>query len=153
MNNERHFPNSQISPFDPQAHAYALLRLAIGTSMLTHGIKRIGHIPAFADKTVTLFAPTFLPKAAVVAFAWTTPPLELLIGLLVAAGLFTRVGLSLGGLWMVLLIFGSNLIEQYDWVGIQLLYALIFAVLLYGVKVNVLSADRLFVERRPDTAV
>ena len=97
---------------------------------------------------VTLFAPTFLPRFAAVGFAYTTPPLELLIGLLVALGLFTRIGLTLGGLWMVALIFGSNLIEQYDRVGIQLLYALVFSLLLHGWQANAISVDAWISKRK-----
>ena len=137
-----------MGAFDSRALGYTTLRLAIGMSMLTHGLTRIGNIPGFVDKTTELFAAAWLPRPAVLGFAYSTPPIELAIGLLVLPGLFTRAGLVLGGLWMVALIFGSNLIERYEWVGIQLVYSLIFFVLLYYHEANVVSADALLRPRK-----
>src|SRR5271154_1642853 len=109
---------------------YTTLRLAMGMSILIHGLARIGHIPAFAETTVKQFSSSVLPASAVVACAGIPPPIELLIGALILVGLWTSLGLVLGGAWMVVLIFGSALIENYNVVGIQLLYSLIFFQLL-----------------------
>ncbi len=126
---------------------YTTLRLAIGMSMLIHGVGRLPKEAAFTEATLKLFAGSPLPAFAVAAFARVTPPVEALIGVLVLLGLATRFGLTLGGLWMVALIFGSALIEKYDAVGIQLIYALIFFVLQQYLPQNVLSVDG-FLERR-----
>ncbi|HET6249124.1 MAG TPA: DoxX family membrane protein [Tepidisphaeraceae bacterium] len=137
------------SPPDSAAiFGYATLRLAIGMSMLIHGVERLPKIGAFSEATVKMFAGSPLPAFAVSAFAHITPPVELVIGVLVTLGLFTRLGLSLGGLWMVALIFGSTLIEKYDIVGIQLIYALIFFHLMRNLALNVLSIDWLLHRRR-----
>jgi len=128
---------------------YTTLRLAIGMSMLIHGVARIGHIPAFAETITKQFSSTVLPAASVVAFAWVTPPTELFIGVLVLVGLWTRLGLLLGGAWMVVLIFGSSLIENYNAVGIQLLYSLIFFHLLQNLHLNTLSLDRFIFPHDP----
>jgi thiosulfate dehydrogenase [quinone] large subunit len=128
---------------DSAVLGYTTLRLGIGMSMLVHGLNRIGHIPAFAQQMVSLFAKTWLPGPAVVAFAYLTPLVELLIGALVMPGLFTQPALVAGGLWMVALIFGSTLAQDYNVVGIQLLYSLIFFLLLRHEALNELSADRL----------
>jgi len=120
-------------------------------SMLIHGIARLPKIPAFADATVKLFAGSLLPAFAVEGFARVTPPVELAIGLLVLFGLASRFGLTLGGLWMVVLIFGSALIERYDVVGIQLIYALIFFHLLQHLEQNTLSIDGLMARRSRQT--
>lgn len=130
---------------------YAILRLAIGMSMFIHGLVRWPKISAFADTTVKLFAGSPLPSFAVNAFARITPPVELAIGLLVLFGLASRFGLTLGGLWMVVLIFGSALIERYDVVGIQLIYALIFFHLLQHLEQNTLSIDGLMARRSRQT--
>ena len=58
-------------------------------------------------------------------------------------GFFTWLGLAAGGLWMIPLIFGSTLIENYNIVAIQLLYSLIFCYLLQHLDENELSTDRL----------
>ena len=129
------------------ALGYATLRLAIGMSMLIHSLGRLPKLPAFTQATVKLFAGSPLPDFAVAAFARITPPVELLIGLLVLFGFATRLGLTLGGIWMVVLIFGSTLIEKYDAVGIQLVYSLIFFHLLQHLDQNTLSIDGLIARR------
>jgi thiosulfate dehydrogenase (quinone) large subunit len=128
---------------------YTTLRLAIGMSMLIHGVARIGHIPVFAETITKQFSSSVLPTGAVLIFAWVTPPVELFIGLLVLVGLWTRLGLLLGGAWMVVLIFGSSLIENYNAVGIQLLYSLIFFHLLHNLHLNTLSLDHFMFPHDP----
>ena len=125
----------------PQVLAYTTLRLALGMSMLIHGVDRVVAFHQFAEKTANMFADSRLPRLAVMGFVYTVPPIELTIGVLVLFGLFTRTGLLMGGLWMVVLIFGSSLIEQFDVVGIQLVYSLIFSALLYYHDANLISID------------
>jgi thiosulfate dehydrogenase [quinone] large subunit len=135
--------NSQNANESARSLGYATLRLAIGMSMLIHAVVRLPKIPVFTQATVKLFAGSPLPEFAVAAFARITPPVELAIGLLVFVGFATRIGLTIGGLWMVVLIFGSTLIEKYDVVGIQLIYSLIFFHLLQHLEQNRLSLDGL----------
>jgi thiosulfate dehydrogenase [quinone] large subunit len=94
-----------------------------------------------------MFASSPLPEWAVRAFAWSTPPIELLIGLLVTFGFATRLGLAAGGLWMVLLIFGCALIEKFEAVSIQLIYSLLFYHLLTHARFNAISLDRLLFKK------
>ena len=49
---------------------------------------------------------------------------------------------------MVILIFGSTLIENYEVVSIQLLYSLIFFLLLQHLDQNIISVDGLIIRRR-----
>ena len=133
----------------PACLGYTVLRLALGMSMFIHGAGRLPKIGAFTDATVKMFAGSPLPTFAVVAFARVTPPVEALVGLLVLFGLATRWGLTLGGLWIVALIFGSALIEKYELVGFQLVYALVFYQLLLRMPDNVWSLDQLFFGGKP----
>jgi thiosulfate dehydrogenase [quinone] large subunit len=126
---------------------YTTLRLAMGMSMFIHGAGRLPKISAFTESTLKMFSGSPLPPFAVVAFARVTPAVEALIGVLVLLGLATRFGLTLGGLWMVALIFGSALIEKYDAVGIQLIYSLIFFHLLQHLEQNTLSIDAVIARR------
>lgn len=112
--------------------------------MLIHGVARIGNIPAFVESMLRMFASSGLPAEAVRIFAWCAPFVELLIGISVILGLVTRAGLFGGALWMSNLIFGSTLIQKYDVVGIQLIYSIIFFLLLTHARFNVVSLDRLF---------
>jgi thiosulfate dehydrogenase [quinone] large subunit len=147
----KQLPCNQTQISQGRILGYAILRLAIGMSMLIHGLVRLPKISAFADTTVKLFASSPLPSFAVDAFARLTPPVELAIGLLVLFGVASRFGLALGGLWMVVLIFGSALIEKFDVVGIQLIYALIFFHLLQHLEQNTLSIDGLMARRSRQT--
>lgn len=140
--------NSFIGKFSPPVVGYTMLRLAIGMSMLIHGLERLPKYSAFVEATVKQFAHSPLPAVAVTAFARITPPVETVIGLLVFFGFRTWLGLAAGGLWMVFLIFGSTLIENYDIVAIQLLYSLIFCYLLRHLDQNELSVDSLIQRRR-----
>ncbi len=143
----------QTGHLDPATLGYTTLRLGIGMSMLIHGVNRIGRIPPFAQTTAAAFSKTWIPAPAVIAFAYLTPPVELLVGALVLLGLFTRLGLAAGGLWMVALIFGSTVLESYDVVGIQLIYAMIFFELQRLEPLNDLSVDRIMRTRRRISAV
>ena len=136
----------------PTCLGYTCLRLALGMSMFIHGAGRLPKIGAFTDATVKMFAGSPLPTFAVVAFARVTPPVEALVGALVLLGLATRWGLTLGGLWIVALIFGSALIEKYELVGFQLVYALVFYHLLLRLPDNVWSLDQLFLGGKPPLA-
>ena len=133
------------------ALGYATLRAAIGISMLIHGLGRLPDLSAFILATVKLFSGSPLPAFAVAAFARVTPPVEAVIGFLVLFGFATRLGLTLGGLWMVVLIFGSALIEKYDIVGLQLIYSLIFFHLLQHLDQNTLSIDALIARGSKNT--
>ena len=133
----------------PACLGYTVLRLALGMSMFIHGAGRLPKIGAFTDATVKMFAGSPLPTFAVVAFARVTPSVEALVGALVLLGLATRWGLTLGGLWIVALIFGSALIEKYELVGFQLIYALVFYHLLLRMSDNVWSLDQVFSGGKP----
>jgi thiosulfate dehydrogenase (quinone) large subunit len=140
--------HSFIRKFSPPVVGYTMLRLAIGMSMLIHGLGRLPKYSAFVEATVKQFAHSPLPVVAVTALARITPPVETVIGLLVFFGFRTWLGLAAGGLWMVSLIFGSTLIEDYDIVAIQLFYSLIFCYLLQHLDQNELSVDSLIRRRR-----
>lgn len=139
--------NSLNGKFSPPVLGYTVLRLAIGMSMLIHGLGRLPKYSAFVEATVKQFARSPLPTVAVAALARITPPVETVIGLLVFFGFLTFLGLTAGGLWMVPLIFASTLNENYDIVAIQLLYSLIFCYLLQHSDQNELSVDNL-IQRR-----
>jgi thiosulfate dehydrogenase [quinone] large subunit len=112
------------------ALAHALARIGLGIDIAVHGLVRIGSISAFAEETVKTFAHTFLPVPLVRATAYGIPPMESIIGLLLIAGLFLRPALILGLLLMFQLMFGTGLLQQWQVVGLQLLYVGFYALLL-----------------------
>ena len=132
------------------AWSYAVLRFTLGTTFVLHGITRlVSGWSAFADQMVQSFHDTFLPGFMVRPFALSVPPVEAVLGTLLCLGLFTRWTLIASGLWMVALVFGTTVRQDYPTVSIQLLYALLFFVLQVWEPSNRISLDTLMRERRP----
>jgi thiosulfate dehydrogenase [quinone] large subunit len=124
--------------------AYALLRVTLGINIALHGISRIVAGPvAFVATLSKQFASTPLPHFAVQGFGYALPWLEAAIGLLVLFGAFTRAALIAGALLIALLTFGSSLHQDWDVVGLQLIYALVYFVLISLRKYNTFSVDGL----------
>lgn len=124
--------------------SYVLLRLAIGASMLGHGLVRLPKLDGFSKWMVGSFEKSLLPGVLITPFSYALPVAEFVIGLLLVAGLFTRPALIAGGLVMVLLIFGTAMIENWEAIPSQLMHAAFFAVLLHYVAVNGFALDNLF---------
>ena len=129
--------------------SYAILRFTLGTTFVFHGVTRfIGGWSAFADGMVQSFHATFLPAAMVRWFGLCVPPVETVLGILLCLGLFTRGTLIAGGLWMVALVFGTTVRQDYPTVAFQLIYALLFFVLQLWESSNRISVDALLRQRR-----
>ena len=124
--------------------SYAVLRFTLGVAFLFHGVTRfVNGWSAFADEMVQSFQHTFLPDFMVRPFAMSVPPVEAILGTLLCLGLFTRWTLFAGGLWMIALVFGTTVRQDYPTVAIQLLYALLFFVLQVWEPSNRISLDTL----------
>jgi thiosulfate dehydrogenase (quinone) large subunit len=124
--------------------AYLFLRATLGVNIFLHGASRIlsgqGH---FASTVIQQFQAAHLPHFLIVTFAWSLPWAEAAIGLLILIGLFTRLGLILGALLILVLTFGSSLLQDWQIVGVQLIYAAVYAALLAFLSANRFSLDAL----------
>lgn len=127
--------------------AYAILRFTLGVNLVIHGAVRFPALGAFAEGLVKLFAETPLPAFLVRPFAIGLTIEETVTGLLLIVGLWTRWALAIGGLAMASLIFGTALRADWNTVGIQMLYAAIYAALLATREYNGYSADAFFKQR------
>lgn len=124
------------------SRAYALLRLTLGVNIAMHGLVRIAAgIGPFAEGMARGFEKTLMPVAAARAFGWVLPPLELAVGALIAAGLWVRGALTAGALLMIALTFGMTLRQEWEVVGLQLIYALVYAVLIARAADDAWSID------------
>lgn len=120
-----------------QQIAVSLLRFALGVNIFIHGVVRLGpNYQKFIDWTTGLFKEAPLPDFAVVAFAHSIPILETLIGILLILGLFTVPALVAGTLLMISLMAGMCLIQNWEIVGIQMIYILIYTALLFVLSNN-----------------
>ena len=126
-----------------RALSYALLRVALGVNFAGHGIIRIYNgVGAFAATTAEHMAKSPLPHGFVVGFAFCIPWIEVLLGAALVSGLLTRAALVAGALFMMALTVGVTANQQWDVAGQQLVYSVVFFLLLYLVEHNQLSLDR-----------
>jgi thiosulfate dehydrogenase [quinone] large subunit len=123
--------------------AYALLRIAFGVNFLGHGAIRVYHgIGAFAAMTAEHMAKTPLPPTLVLGFACVIPVVEVLLGIALILGILTRAALICGALFMMALTVGVTANQQWNIAGQQVVYSLVFFVLLFLIEYNELSLDR-----------
>ena len=112
------------------ALGYSLLRLTLGVNFLFHAYQRWVDPAKFIEGVVRDFVHTPLPVWSVRVFAASTLGWEPFVGILLVLGLWTRVGLVSGALLIVALVFGTALRAEYPVLSEQLIYALLFFVLL-----------------------
>lgn len=112
--------------------AYALLRAVVGVNLMMHGVSRMIAGPGeFAAKLVMQFEHAPLPAWSVWVFGLMLPAIEGLLGLLILIGLRTRAALVAASLLIMLLTFGSSLLQDWTATGIQLTYALVYSILIF----------------------
>lgn len=129
--------------------AHALLRISLGTTMLLHGVVRLmAGATTFADGMVQQFAKTPLPAGLVRSFGTALPFVETLVGILLLVGFELRWTLVAGALFITILIFGSTLHGDFQVVGLQLIYAAVYFLLLFTREYDRYSADGLLRRKR-----
>jgi len=121
--------------------SYLILRLAIGLSMFGHGLVRLPKLSGFSKWMVKSFENSMLPEILVIPFSYALPILEFIVGLLLIIGLFTEKALLLGALIMLILIFGTTLIENWSILPSQLIHIAFFALLLNYINDNTWDMD------------
>jgi thiosulfate dehydrogenase (quinone) large subunit len=123
--------------------AYAILRLTLGLNIYIHGTSRIfrGVQQNFVVKYESQFATTILPVPVAHVALTVIPYIEAVIGGLLFIGLWTRWALAAGGLLMLVLVFGTGIRQDWNALFIQMLYALIYFVLLSVRQYNCFSID------------
>ncbi|MNR32826.1 hypothetical protein D3C85_1504490 [compost metagenome] len=123
---------------------FLLLRLGIAISMFGHGLIRLPKLNTFSQWMVSSFEKSILPKVLVIPFSYALPIAELVIGLLLLSGLFTKPALLLGSIVMLALLFGTVMIENWEAIPSQLLHLLFCAILLQFIESNTWALDSLF---------
>jgi thiosulfate dehydrogenase (quinone) large subunit len=128
--------------------AYTVLRIALGLAMFMHGLARfIAGIDTYAQHYIAGFATVALPHDLVVFVIYTIPYLEVVIGLPIVLGLFTRSALLANAALLVVFLFGTSMQQSWGGVATQLTYTLIVSLLLLGSGLNVVSLDNLIAQR------
>jgi len=122
-------------------YSYALLRITLGINLLIHGLVRFGNYFVFIETMEKNFKKTFLPQIILDSFVWILPPFEALIGLFLILGLMTRVSVILGAALLMILIFGTGLLQDWSTMSFQMIYATIYFILLFHICYNKYSVD------------
>jgi thiosulfate dehydrogenase [quinone] large subunit len=133
---------------DDRALARALLRVTFGVNLVVHGLVRVPKLILFADGMARDFGATFLPWRLVHAFALVLPFAEAVIGALLLVGLWQRLALAAGALLMLVLVFGTALLQRWDTLTQQMLYAFLYAALLATQSWDRWSVDAALRDRR-----
>lgn len=121
--------------------AYLMLRLALGASLLGHGLVRLPKLKGFSEWLVNSFEGSMMPLWLVAPFGYVLALVEFGVGIMLVLGFFSRVALVLGCLSMIALIFGSCLIEKWEWLPSQMIHVLFAVGLLVFIKHNRFSID------------
>ena len=122
--------------------AYFFLRLSMGINFLGHGLVRLAKLQDFADGMTKSFEKSWLPSLFVQMFSTALPFLEFIIGLMLIIGFKTRIAAMAGASLIILLLFGSSTVENWEAMGIQMIYAGLFYILISRLDDNDLSLDR-----------
>lgn len=122
--------------------AYLLTRLAIGATLFFHGLVRLPKLTSFVQGTVGSFENSMLPTALVEPFGYVIVFGELITGLLLLIGWYTRIAATAAGMLMVLLIVGTCLIENWGALPSQLIHTAFLIVVIQFEASNTVAVDR-----------
>lgn len=124
---------------------YTILRLTFGANIMLHGLSRIfaGHAAFLAYLSHYFEKAPLIPSSMLPAFATVLPPVETALGILLVLGLWTRFALIAGGLVITVLAIGTNLAQDWNVAGLQLIYAFLYYYLLVHRELNSVSVDGL----------
>ncbi|MBS1522478.1 MAG: DoxX family membrane protein [Bacteroidetes bacterium] len=123
--------------------SFLLLRLAVGTSALGHGLVRVPKLRVFSQWMGDTFAKSMLPRSMVALFGLLLPIVELILGVLLISGLFTLPALIAGSFEMIFLVFGCCMIENWEPIASQLIHLIIYVVLIQFLSNNWMALDNL----------
>jgi thiosulfate dehydrogenase [quinone] large subunit len=115
--------------------AYLMVRVTMGFHMIAHGAARLPILSQFAADTtknfagVTLLGLPLFPDWLVTVICYAIPPVEFVIGLLLAVGFKTRLACIAGNLLLLVMMFGTVAQKNFATAHVMWWYVLIFAVL------------------------
>lgn len=137
--------NSETQPSANASLAYAILRLSFGANIFLHGLSRLlnGRAAFLAYLNHYFEHAHLIPAGLLPAFAAVLPWVETTLGLLLLLGLATRFALIAGALVMTALVIGTNLAQDWEVAGLQLIYCFIYYYLLARIDLNTFSLDHL----------
>lgn len=127
---DRSAPSAAVLAAADLTLAHTGLRLLIGINLFLHGLVRLPDLGGFARGMAAGFEGTLLPPTLALPMGYVIPFVEVILGAMLLLGLRLRAALigSLG--LMCMLTSGVCLQQNWSAAGSQLVYGLIFALLL-----------------------
>jgi len=129
----------------PEGAAAFLIRLGLGMLFLTAGLNKFmapGGVASVSAAMREGFAGTWLPPLLTAPFLAVLPFIEVPLGVLLVAGLRTRMVLTFTGLLLVALSFGKMVEQEWPTVADNLTYVLMVSVALWlSARANPYSLD------------
>lgn len=116
--------------------AYVLARIAFGLNFFLHGVVRLPKLQDFVGGMQSEFSESMLPSFLVTPTAYLIPIAELILGLMLLLGIFTRKALVGSALVMLILLAGCCLLEKWAVVGSQMVYMLYLVFLIFHLDHN-----------------
>jgi len=141
---------STNKPFELSAEGGAalLIRLSLGVLFFFAGLGKFlgeGGASAWSQGMSSGFSESYLPSFMVLPFAYVLPYVEVALGLVLVAGLFTQLTFLIAGLLLIALALGMVVQAQYGVAANNFNYVLMAAVgLWFSSNDNPYSADRIF---------
>ena len=122
---------------------YFLFRVSLGVNIFFHGAMRLitGLGPWVQEQGAAFADNPILPMWAVDAFLYTLPFVEVVLGALLALGLFTHWAVIGGLLMMLTLIFGNTTRQAWATAGNNMHYTLYYYILMARQCDNWLALD------------
>ena len=116
--------------------AYLMLRATMGTHMIAHGGTRFPILSQFVAETQEAFSGVLLlgflpifPGWLIAIIAYTIPPAEFTIGLLLAVGFKTRLAATAGSALFLVMMFGQVAMMNFGTAHLMWFYVMVFAIL------------------------
>jgi thiosulfate dehydrogenase (quinone) large subunit len=122
--------------------AFFLLRVGLGLNILLHGLVRLGNARAlFVNAIIREFEETSLPASVIKMTGNILPYLETTVGLMLVFGMATEGSLIAGCTLIFILLIGKSMVTDWATVTFQMIYILIYCILLFYLKYNTISVD------------
>ena len=122
--------------------AYTMFRLFLGLNFFMHGAVRLGpNYQEFVAWTQGVFAETWLPSWLGTLEAYLIPGVEMIIGVLLVLGFKTRFAVILAFGLMATLVFGMNLVQDWELVSRHVIYVIALYLLMHNMEFNEYSID------------
>ena len=117
--------------------AFLLARITLGINLFLHGFVRIPKLEMFANGLTQGFEGTMLPLALVAVVAYAIPFIEVVLGIFILLGIYSKKVLAAAAIFIMLLITGCAFKEDWSAIGTQMLYALFIFFLLKNLEYEV----------------